>query len=62
MLNLLPEILWMLLMLGAIIATIVAAIRGKKARKAVTQSLQPSPMAEMGGAPGDLDSFGGEVL
>jgi type II secretory pathway component PulF len=47
MFNLLPEIFWMLLMLGAIVATIVVAVKEKKARAAAAKAMLPIPM--MGG-------------
>lgn len=52
-----PEILWLILMVGAIIATIVAAIREKKSRAAVAAMMQPAPMS-MGGESESMDSFG----
>jgi hypothetical protein len=60
MFNLLPEIFWLLLMLGAIVATIVAAVREKKARSAAVQSLQSTSMSDMGGEGDSLGSFGNE--
>jgi hypothetical protein len=59
MFSLLPEMTWFLLMLGAIIATIVAAVKEKKARAAAAQYLQPAPMMEMGGDDA-LGSFGND--
>ena len=46
-------------MVGAIVATIVAAIREKKARSAAVQSMQSAPMMDMGGDE-SLDTFGSE--
>jgi hypothetical protein len=60
MFDLLPEIFWLLLMLGAIVATIVVAVREKKARAAAVQSLQPSSSMDMGGGDNSMDTFGSE--
>lgn len=58
--DLLPEIFWLLVMLGTIVATIVVAVREKKARVAAVQSLQPDSLKDLGGDGDALDSFGNE--
>ncbi len=56
-------ILWILAMLGLITATVVAAMREKKARAQFAAKMQPQPMDDSGldGEPMamDDDAFGG---
>lgn len=57
--SLLPEIFFLLLMLGSVIAVIVAAIKEKKARAAASRMMQPAPMP-MEASTGSSDGFGNE--
>ncbi|MFO0941807.1 MAG: hypothetical protein U0930_13715 [Pirellulales bacterium] len=57
--SLLPEIFFLLLMLGSVIAVIVAAIKEKKARAAASRMMQPAPM-QIAADNGASDGFGNE--
>ena len=59
----LVEILWVVFMLGLVVATVVASMREKKARSKAMQSMTPQPMdvgISMAEDEGASDGFGAD--